>query len=75
MAKSQRCAILGKMSETVQKIKNKKNPAAYLRLMHLYMYLAYVIINILVVLASNLFLTPECTTAGGRAEASENHVG
>lgn len=73
MAKSQRCAILGKMSETIQKI--KKNPAAYLRLMHLYMYLAYVIINILVVLASNLFLTPECTTAGGRAEASENHVG
>lgn len=43
--------------------------------MHLYMYLAYVIINILVVLASNLFLIPECTTAGGRAEASENHVG
>lgn len=60
---------MGKMSETVQ-----KKAAVYSRLMRLYMYLAYVILNILV-LVSNLFLIPECTTAGGRAEASEKHVG
>lgn len=43
--------------------------------MHLYRYLAYVIINILAIAALNLVLIPECTTAGGRAETAEKFVG
>lgn len=49
--------------------------AVYFKLMYLYRYLAYVIINILAVPTSNLFLIPECITAGGRAETAEKFVG
>lgn len=39
------------------------------------MYIAYVIISILVALASSLILLPASTTAGGEAGASEQCVG
>lgn len=49
--------------------------AVHFRSVHLYRYLAYVIINILAAATLNLVLIPGRTTAGGRTETAEKFVG